>query len=47
MIPFLIVEFLVIFLISYFPILTMAIPNWLGYLDVPAAASWILGGIGG
>jgi len=47
MIPFLIVEFLVIFLISYFPMLTMAIPNWLGYLDVPAAASWILGGIGG
>lgn len=47
MIPFLIVEFLVIFLISYFPILTLAIPNWLGYLDVPAAASWILGGIGG
>ncbi|MEJ2136534.1 MAG: TRAP transporter large permease [Desulfofustis sp.] len=47
MIPFLLVEFLVIFLISYFPILTLSIPNWLGYLDVPAAASWILGGVGG
>jgi TRAP-type C4-dicarboxylate transport system permease large subunit len=47
MIPFLVVEFLVIFLISYFPILTLSIPNWLGYLDIPAAASWILGGVGG
>jgi tripartite ATP-independent transporter DctM subunit len=47
MIPFLIVEFLVIFLISYFPILTMSIPKWLGYLDVPSAASWILRGVGG
>ncbi len=47
MIPFLIVEFLVIFLISYLPVLTLAIPNWLGYLDVPAAASWVLGTAGG
>jgi len=47
MIPFLIVEFLVIFLISYIPILTLAIPNWLGYLDIPAAASWVLGTPGG
>lgn len=47
MIPFLIVEILIIFLISYFPILTLAIPNWLGYLDIPAAASWILGAGGG
>ena len=47
MIPFLLVEFLVIFLISYFPILTLSIPNWLGYLDVPAAASSILLGVGG
>jgi tripartite ATP-independent transporter DctM subunit len=47
MIPFLVVEFLIIFLISYFPILTLAIPNWLGYLDIPAAASWMLGAGGG
>jgi len=47
MIPFLIVEFAIIFLISYVPILTLAIPNWLGYLDVPAAASWVLGATGG
>jgi len=47
MLPFLAVQILVIFLISYFPILTLAIPNWLGYLDVPAAASWILGTAGG
>ena len=47
MIPFLIVEFIIIFLISYIPVLTLAIPNWLGYLDVPAAASWFLGPAGG
>ena len=47
MIPFLIVEFFIIFLISYIPILTLATPNWLGYLDVPAAASWLLGPAGG
>lgn len=42
MLPFLAVEILVIFLITYFPILTLWIPDMLGFLDNHAAASWVL-----
>ena len=31
MLPFLAVEVLVIFLITYFPALSLAIPRWLGF----------------
>ena len=31
MLPFLLVEILVIFLITYFPVLSLALPRWLGF----------------
>ena len=33
LLPFLAVEILVIFLVTYFPALTLTVPRWLGFIQ--------------